>query len=322
MQKLRTAVIGVGYLGKFHVDKLANIPESTLVAVCDINSSQCQALAEKYQIKAVEDYRELIGQIDAVSIVVPTFLHYEIAKFFLEHQIHVLLEKPITNTLAEADQLIQIAQQNQCVLQIGHLERFNSTVIALQDVLNKPRFIESHRLAPFNPRGTDVNVILDLMIHDIDIIQTIVKSPIKNIDASGVKVLSNHLDIANARIRFTNGCVANVTASRVSIKSERKMRIFQDDAYISTDFQHKKLSIYQKIQDPKQTGAEKIIHEERSFDQSDALLAEISAFLQAIIQGTPPLVTAEDGRNALATAIAITELVEKELQEIQGATHL
>lgn len=322
MQKLRTAVIGVGYLGKFHVDKLANIPESNLVAVCDVNSAQCQALAKKYQIKTVADYRELIGQVDAVSIVVPTFLHYEIAKFFLEHRVHVLLEKPITNTLAEADQLIRVAKQNQCVLQIGHLERFNSTVIALQDVLNKPRFIESHRLAPFNPRGTDVNVVLDLMIHDIDIIQTIVKSPIKNIEASGVKVLSNHLDIANARIRFTNGCVANVTASRVSIKSERKMRIFQDDAYISTDFQHKKLNIYQKTQNDKQTEAEKIIHEERSFDQSDALLAEISAFLKAIIQDTPPLVTAEDGRNALATAIAITELVEKELQAIQGVTYL
>lgn len=322
MQKLRTAVIGVGYLGKFHVEKFANLSESELVAVCDINKQHCQTLAEKYHVRTVTDYTELAGQVDAVSIVVPTLLHYEIAKFFLEHKVHVLLEKPITNTLEEADHLIQIAKQNNCILQIGHLERFNSTVIALRELLANPRFIESHRLAPFNPRGTDVNVILDLMIHDIDIIQSIVKSPIKNIDASGVKVLSDHLDIANARIRFANGCVANVTASRVSIKSERKMRIFQDDAYISTDFQHKKLSIYRKVNNPLVPEADKIIHEEHSFEQSDALKAEIAAFLTAAINNYPPQVTAEDGRNALATAIAITQLVEQELEAIQGATSL
>jgi len=314
MQKIRTAVIGVGYLGKFHVEKFANLPEAHLVAICDLNEQHCQGLAKQYAVKAFSKYQDLLGEVDAVSIVVPTLFHYEVAKFFLEHHIHVLLEKPITSNLAEADALIEIARQNQCVFQIGHLERFNSTVIALQEVLKNPRFIESHRLAPFNPRGTDVNVILDLMIHDIDIIQTIVKSPIKSIDASGAKVLSEHLDIANARIRFANGCVANVTASRVSIKSERKMRIFQDDSYISTDFQHKKLSIYRKVNDTK--SVEKIVHEEHNFGQSDALKAEIAAFLQAVKLGIEPQVTAEDGRNALATAIAITELVENELAQI------
>jgi predicted dehydrogenase len=313
MQKLRTAVIGIGYLGKFHAEKLAKLPDSELVAVCDTDQNLARELAQQYNIQTFADYRELIGLVDAVCIVVPTLLHFEVAKFFLEHKVHVLLEKPITNTLAEADALIDIANKAQCVLQIGHLERFNSTVVALQEILNKPRFIESHRLAPFNPRGTDVNVILDLMIHDIDIIQCIAKSPIKSIDASGVKVLSPHIDIVNARIRFVNGCVANVTASRVSVKSERKMRIFQDDAYISTDFQHKKLSIYRKSANPEQ-----IVHEEKSFGQSDALLAEIAAFLSAVKNGTKPLVSAEDGRNALATAIAITELVEQELQTIQG----
>lgn len=319
MQKVRTAVIGIGYLGKFHAEKFATLPQSELVAVCDINLTQCQAIAEKYQTIAYSDYRELIGKVDAVSIVVPTVYHYEVAKFFLEHQVHVLLEKPITRSLAEADELIEIARQNNCILQIGHVERFNSTVIALQDILSNPRFIESHRLAPFNPRVTDVNVVLDLMIHDIDIIQYIVKSPIKSIDASGVNVLSNHIDIANARIRFQNGCVANVTASRVSVKSERKMRIFQHDAYISTDFQHKKLAIFRKIADPLHMGTEKIIHEERSFEQGDALRAEINAFLTTIKQNTPPVVTGEDGRNALATAIMISQLVEDQLKDLQHA---
>lgn len=319
MQKLRTAVIGTGYLGKFHIEKLVKLAESTLVAVCDVNAQACQSLAAKYQVQAYTDYKQLLGKVDAVSIVVPTLLHHQVAKFFLEHKIHVLLEKPITTTLAEADDLIKIANQNQCVLQIGHLERFNSTVVALNGVLNNPRFIESHRLAPFNPRGTDVNVVLDLMIHDIDIIQSIVKAPIKSIDASGVKVLSGHIDIANARIRFANNCVANVTASRVSIKAERKMRIFQSDAYIATDFKHKQLAIYRKLQHANHL--EQITHEEKTFEHCDALQTEIAAFLQAIITNTPPLVSAEDGRNALATAIAITDLVEQDLKEMEGNAH-
>lgn len=321
MQKLRTAIIGAGYLGKFHIEKFANLPESELIAVCDIDTQNCQALALKYHIQAVTNYKDLIGKVDAVSIVVPTRLHHQIAKFFLEHKVHVLLEKPITTNLAEADDLIYTAKQNQCVLQIGHLERFNSTVLALDGVLSNPRFIESHRLAPFNLRGTDVNVVLDLMIHDIDIIQSIVKSPIKSIDASGVKVLSEHIDIANARIRFNNNCVANVTASRVSIKSERRMRIFQSDAYITTDFKHKKLSIYRKKQTHTDNKLEQFTHEEKTFEHCDALQAEIAAFLQAIINNSPPLVTAEEGRDALATAIAITDLVEQGCMKMQENSH-
>jgi len=215
---LRTGVIGVGYLGKFHVEKYAKLPHSKLTAVCDINQASCEKAANEYQCKAITDYHDLVGLVDAVSIAVPTDLHYPIAKTCLENGIHVLLEKPMASTVAQADELIRIAKENHCVLQIGHLERFNSTLQALENVLDNPQFIESFRLAPFRLRGSDINVILDLMIHDIDIIQYIVKSPIAKIDANGASVLSKHTDIANARITFESGCVANVTASRVSLK--------------------------------------------------------------------------------------------------------
>ena len=246
MRKIKTAVIGVGYLGKFHAKKYSFLPNSELVAVCDVNREQCEEIAASHGVLAVNNYQDLIGQVEAVTIAVPTVLHHTVAKFFLEHKIHVLLEKPIASTVAEADELIRIAKQQDVVFQIGHLERFNCALQALKHVLKQPRFIESYRLAPFRPRGTDVNVVLDLMIHDIDIIQDMVNSPIKSITANGATVLSNHTDIANARIQFENGCVANVTASRVSAIVERKLRIFQHDAYIALDLHNKKIGIHRK----------------------------------------------------------------------------
>ncbi len=246
MSKIKTAVIGVGYLGKFHAQKYAQLELSELVAVCDASLEIAQAIAGEHDIPAFTDYHDLIGKVEAVSIVVPTQKHYEVAKVFLENKIHVLLEKPITSTVAEAEELVKIAEQNKCVFQIGHLERFNPAVLALENELKQPLFIESNRIAPFNPRGADVNVVLDLMIHDIDIILDFANSPVKHIDANGVAVISKEIDIANARITFENGCVANVTASRVSMKSERIMRIFQHDAYISIDFQNKKLTVHKK----------------------------------------------------------------------------
>lgn len=309
MEKIRTAVIGVGYLGRFHAQKYAALEAAELVAVVDPNPDAAANVAEECKTHAVSDYRELMGKVDAVSIVVPTQLHYQVAKEFLENGIHVLLEKPITVTVAEADELIDIAKRNNLVLQVGHLERFNSAVLALDGVLNQPSFIESHRLAPFNPRGADVNVVLDLMIHDIDIIQNLVRSPITAIDAKGVSVLTDEDDIANARITFDNGCVANVTASRVSMKPQRKMRIFQPDAYISIDFQDKILSVHRKGSKEMFPGIPEIISEESIFENSDAILAEASAFLDAIKNGTPPPVSGEDGREALNTAIQISELL-------------
>ncbi len=308
---LKTAVIGVGYLGRFHAQKYAALDNSELVGVADASEENAQRVAGECGTTAYTDYRELFGKVDAVSIVVPTQLHYQVAKEFLEHGVHVLLEKPMTVTVAEADELIAIAAEKKLVLQIGHLERFNSAVLALQPVLSEPQFIESHRLAPFNPRGADVNVVLDLMIHDIDIIQSLVRSPIASIDANGVSVLTEEHDIANARITFESGCVANVTASRVSMKPQRKMRIFQPDAYVSVDFQDKVLSVHRKGEKEMFPGIPEITSEQSIFDNSDAILAEAEAFLKAINSGDKPPVTGEDGRQALDTAIRISELLKQ-----------
>ena len=309
MQKLKIAVVGVGYLGKFHVQKYAQLPESELVAVCDSNAEVAQTIADEHGVAVHTDYNELIGKVDAVSIVVPTQKHYEVAKVFLENGVHVLLEKPITSTVEQARELVSIAADNNLVFQIGHLERFNPAVMALDDVLKEAQFIESHRIAPFNPRGADVNVILDLMIHDIDIILDFVRSPVKSIQANGVPVLSNDIDVANARIQFENGCVANVTASRVSMKSERKMRIFQPDAYITIDFQNKKLGVHRKGEGEMFPGIAEIDSLEREFEQGDALLAESVAFLKSINEKSRPVVSGEDGMRALETAIEITRLL-------------
>jgi predicted dehydrogenase len=308
MQKLKIAVIGVGYLGKFHAQKYAQLPESELVAVCDSNAEVAQAIADEHGVEVYTDYNELVDKVDAVSIVVPTQKHYEVAKVFLENGVHVLLEKPITSTVEQASELVNIANKNNLVFQIGHLERFNPAVMALEDILKEAQFIESHRIAPFNPRGADVNVILDLMIHDIDIILDFVRSPVKSIQANGVPVLSNDIDVANARIQFENGCVANVTASRVSMKSERKMRIFQPDAYITIDFQDKKLGVHRKGEGEMFPGIAEIDSLEREFEQGDALLAESAAFLKSINENSRPVVSGEDGMRALETAIEITRL--------------
>ena len=309
MSKIKTAVIGVGYLGKFHAQKYAQLESSELVAVCDASLEIAQAIADEHDVPAFTDYHDLIGKVDAVSIVVPTQKHYEVAKVFLENKIHVLLEKPITSTVAEAEELVKIAEQNKCVFQIGHLERFNPAVLALENELKQPLFIESNRIAPFNPRGADVNVVLDLMIHDIDIILDFARSPVKHIDANGVAVISKEIDIANARITFENGCVANVTASRVSMKSERIMRIFQHDAYISIDFQNKKLSVHKKGDGEMYPGIANIESNDRSFEQGDALYSEIEAFLYSIKNNEPPVVSGQAGLLALQTATKISELL-------------
>lgn len=310
MSKIKTAVIGVGYLGRFHAQKYAALPDAELVAVCDPNQEAAANVATECDTQPETDYTKLIGQVDAVSIVVPTQKHFEVAKQFLENGIHVLLEKPITATVAEAQELVDIANRQQLVFQVGHLERFNPAILALEGVLNTPLFIESHRVAPFNPRGADVNVILDLMIHDIDIILDIAKSPVKHIDANGVAVLSKDIDLANARIQFENGCVANVTASRAGMKSERKMRVVQDDAYITIDFQNKKLGIHKKGDGEMFPGIANIESNEQSFDQGDALLAEIESFLKVINEKSTPVVSGEDGKRALETAMAITTLLQ------------
>jgi len=313
MNPIRCAVIGVGYLGRFHAQKIQAIKQASLVAVCDSNRTICEATSKEFDVPGYHDHRELYGKVDAVSIAATTSAHYAIAKDCLAAGIHVLIEKPITETVEQAEELIALAKQHHVKLQVGHMERFNAARLALDDYLEKPLFIESNRLAPFNPRGTDVNVVLDLMIHDIDLIQTIVKSPIKSLDAQGAPVLSPSTDIANARITFENHCVANVTASRVSFKTERKTRIFQRNSYISIDYHNKQLAVFTKGEGEMFPGIPEVTRHQSVFEKGDALLEEITAFITCIVNDTTPLVTGEEGREALSTAAKISDLIQHNL---------
>jgi predicted dehydrogenase len=309
MKKIRTAVIGVGYLGRFHAQKYADLPDCELVGVVDQNERARTAVATELNVPAHADHRDLIGSVDAVSVVTHTPSHFAIAADFLRAGVHVLVEKPITETVAQAQELITLARAAGRVLQVGHLERFNAVILAAESQLKNPKFLECHRLAPFRERGTDVNVVLDLMIHDIDIVQSIVHSPLASIDAVGTPVFSEEIDIANARLRFANGCVANVTASRVSLKTERKLRIFQDDAYISMDLQQKVLSVIRKRPPDAPPGPLPVTIEEQNLEQGDALRAEIESFLGCVRSGNRPVVSGEDGLLALQTASRITDLI-------------
>lgn len=289
----------------------------------------------EFNVAAYNDLDDLLHRVDAVSVVVPTTQHHEITKKLLHHDKHCLIEKPITSTIAEADDIIEIAKSRDLIVQIGHIERFNPAIIALKNFNLKPMFIESHRLASFDPRGTDVAVVLDLMIHDIDIILHLVQSNVKQIDASGVAVLTNEVDIANARIQFENGAVANVTASRISQKKMRKMRLFQKNSYIAIDFLQKFSEIFRlvdndspdwtmpgiPIQMENLQNQKKIIYEKPNVPDGNALLLELSSFVESVLQHRHPSVSAVEGREALRIAIEITNLIKDELKQygIAGA---
>jgi predicted dehydrogenase len=313
MAKIRAAVIGVGYLGRFHAQKYAQAADCELLAVVDARPEAREQVGAELKVRALEDYRSLLGAVDAVSVVTPTPAHFGIARDFLQAGAHVLVEKPITETPAEARELIALAARAKRILQVGHLERFNAAILAAEPYLKSPNFVECTRMAPYRERGTDVNVVLDLMIHDIDIVQTIVGTPVATIDAVGTPVFSEEIDIANARLRFENGCVANVTASRVSMKTERKLRIFEDEAYLSLDLQQKILTVIRKRAPNDAAGVLPVTIEEQSLDAGDALKAEIDSFLDCIHSGRPPVVPGEAGLMALETAMRITEQVERSL---------
>ncbi len=311
MTRLRCAVVGAGYLGRFHAQKYAALADCELVGSADRSPEARARLRAELGVAGAADYRELLGRVDAVSLATPTALHHAVARDFLASGAHVLVEKPITATAEEARELIALAAARRLVLQVGHLERFNPVILAVAHELSSPRFIESNRLAPFKPRGTDVSVVLDLMIHDIDLIEHIVRSPIASIDAIGAPVFTDEIDIANARMRFENGCVADVTASRISLKAERKLRVFQADAYLSIDLQQKLLTVVRKPAAIEEGVLPKVDLEERSFEQGDALADEIRSFVDAVRQGTRPVVSGEDGLRALETATRIAELVNR-----------
>jgi predicted dehydrogenase len=310
MDEVRCAVVGVGYLGRFHAEKYAALPGCRLVGVCDTDPDAAARLAGQLGVPAFTDHRQLLGQVDAVSVVVPTSVHHAVARDFLDAGADVLVEKPITVTLAEADDLIDLAERRGRVLMVGHLERFNAAILGLNLRDDKPLFIESHRLAPFKPRANDVSVVLDLMIHDIDIILDVVDAELERIDAKGVPVLTGDVDIANARLVFRNGCVANVTASRVSLKVERKMRLFMPSAYYSVDFQNRVLTCHRKGAGEMFPGIPEILSEESVFENGDALRTEIEHFVDCVRTRSEPLVSGRAGRRALATATEITRLLQ------------
>ena len=304
---LRAGVVGVGYLGAFHAEKYASLADVELIAVVDTDVERAQTVARNCHTDAATDYGALFGRVDCVSLAVPTPLHFALAKEFLTHGIDVLVEKPLTTTVADGRALVAAAEAHGRILQVGHLERFNPAIRALAGVVTQPRFIECHRLAPFTERGTDVDVILDLMIHDLDVILSLVQSDVQSVEAVGVPVLSETADIANARLRFASGCIANITSSRVALKRERKIRIFQTDTYVSVDYGEKHVRICRRLTD---NGNATITVEEHALGDSDALFDEIEHFVQAVRTRQRPLV---DGRTALR-ALEVAELIRSNLE--------
>ncbi len=310
MKKIKVGVVGTGYLGRFHAQKYAAMEDAELIAVADTDIAQAEKVAEEVKTKPYFTHKELIGKVDAVSIAVSTPGHFNVARDFLNSDIDVLIEKPITTSLEEADALIEIAESKNLILQVGHLERFNSAVMALEGKIHHPRFIESHRLSMFQPRGTDVSVVLDLMIHDIDIISNLVKSEIKTIHAAGISVITDHVDIANARLEFLNGAVANVTASRVSAKNQRKIRLFQKDGYISVDFANHEITIVQPEEKTDNSLIPGMGINQLCFTKGDALDDELKSFVQSVKHRKAPEVTGKMGRDALKIALTIMEQIQ------------
>jgi len=302
---LRVGVIGVGYLGRMHAQKMASFHDVEFVGVYDADRERGKAVAKEFGTSSHGRTRELLRKIDAVSIAVPTVAHYRVAREAMKAGVHVLLEKPIAATLREGRALVREAAARRLVFQIGHLERFNSAVLSVASVLKEPRFIECHRLGMFGGRGTDVDVVLDLMIHDIDLILSFVRAPIVRISAVGVPVISPNVDIANARLTFANGCVANVTASRVSMRKQRKIRIFQEDAYVSMDFVEHKIQVYRRIFPQGPGGLPEITGEVLETEKGDALRDEIRSFIECAKTGAAPRVSGGDGLAALEVAFRI-----------------
>ncbi|MDY6855198.1 MAG: Gfo/Idh/MocA family oxidoreductase [Thermodesulfobacteriota bacterium] len=314
MEKRKVGVVGVGHLGQYHAEKYSKLPNVELVGVVDINRERAFEIANRFGTRPFFDYLDLLGNVDAASIAVPTQSHYKIARDFLKNGTDVLLEKPIATTVEEADTLIEIAEKKNLILQVGHIERYNPAIVAVEDILSNPLFVESHRLSFFTQRSTDVDVVLDLMIHDIDIILNLVNSEIERIDAVGIPVLSKNVDIANTRMTFANGCTANITASRISEKNMRKIRIFQPDAYISIDFASKKVGIYNKVENSeKDKSIPEIVFRNVEINERDSLEEEVKSFIDCVITRKPPQVSGNDGKRALSVALKVV----KQITEIE-----
>ena len=314
---IRIGVIGVGHLGEYHVQKYRTMKGVELVGVVDIDADRAAEIAQRYDAQA---YRldEILELVDAVSLAVPTESHFSVAKEILSHGIHLLIEKPITYDESDADRLIHMARSRELVLQVGHVERFNPAVMKMESLLTQPIFVESHRMNLFTVRGTDVDVVLDLMIHDLDIILHMVQSDVREVHAVGMSVITQKTDIANVRIIFQNGTVANLTASRVSNQPLRKIRIFQPDAYISVNCYKKEITVT-RLDDNSHTELfPQIISNKMKYPDADPLFDQLSAFIYAVRAGTEPVVTGEDGRAALKIALAIIDQIEKGCRDFQS----
>ena len=314
---VRVGVVGIGRLGNYHLQKYNMMPECAIVGVADIVEERASKAADTYKCEAFTDHRGLIGKVDAVSITVPTKDHFVVAGDFLAAGADVLLEKPITTTLEEANELIDTAEQKRAVFQIGFVERFNPAVVALEKVIGRPLFIETHRLHPFFTRGTDVDVVLDLMIHDLDIILHFVKSSVENVDAVGVSILSDKVDIANARVTFQDGCVANITASRVTNKNMQKIRFFGFEGYHSIDYG--KREIVSLCARSGANGRLEIGVNDVEVKMQDPLEEEVRSFLRCVINRTAPLVSGREARDSLELALCITEKINSGRERILHA---
>lgn len=325
MQKIKIGVIGTGHLGKLHTKMFKQIEECELIGIYDANPEQSGIVAEELKVETFSSLESLLTQVEAVSIAATTSAHYDLAKKCFDSDIHVFIEKPITATIAEGEELVKISNEKKLNLQVGHIERFNPGLVSLEKYIDSPKFIQSDRLAQFNPRGTDVAVVLDLMIHDIDIILSLIKSNVKQIDASGVAVVSDHIDIANARIVFENGAVANVTASRISQKKMRKMRMFQKDTYIALDFVTGVSEIYRLLTVESNINTDsisfgeigvgsnkkKLIYEQPEQREINALEYELKLFVNSVAEKKKPVVSGEDGLQALKVAEIIIQKIEE-----------
>lgn len=330
MDKIKVGVVGVGHLGQHHLRVYSQVPEAELIGIYDTDLAKAKAKAEEFGTSYFEKLDSLLDKTEAVSLVVPTSFHFPVGKEILKKGVSLLIEKPITETVDQAEKLISLAKENNLTLQVGHIERFNPAFKAIQGMNLDPKFIESHRLAPFVPRGTDVAVILDLMVHDIDLILSLVRDKVKTIDAAGVAVVSESEDIANARITFERGCVANVTASRISARAMRKFRLFQKDTYISMDLLKKEVEIYLLVKSERTKEGERtiigdipldrgksILYQKPRIKDEDMLASEIKSFLKAVKGKAKPGVSGEDGKEALRVALEIVRKVKEHTEKIR-----
>lgn len=316
--QIRTAVVGTGYFGRFHANHYTKNPDAKLVAVVDSDPERAKALAEEFGCEAVTDHRDIYGKVDAASVAVPTPFHFDVARDLVDAGIHVNIEKPITETVEQAQIITKLAEERGTVLQVGHIERYSAAYRVISEKIDRPLYLESYRIAPWKARGVDVDVILDLMIHDIDMIIGLVGSPVSSVDAVGTGVMGRKIDIANARINFESGCVANVTSSRISYKTERRLRVFSHSQYLNCDLGERKIFGYSLRGDPTTEGLGAIATDTVDIPQEDSLGNEIASFLDCVKNGKKPFVDGYAGSEALRVAVMINESIDAQLKKVQA----